>query len=97
MDVQMPEMDGLEATALLRQSEKGTGAHLPVIAVTAHAMKGDRELCLAAGMDDYISKPLRAQDLTGALDALFSPKRTPAEHALKSQGDAAYAAPPAAN
>ena len=97
MDVQMPEMDGLEATALLRESEKGTGAHLPIIAVTAHAMKGDRELCLAAGMDDYISKPLRAQDLTGALDALFSSKRKPAEHALRSQGNAACAVAPAAS
>ena len=70
MDVQMPEMDGVEATALLREGEKLTGAHLPVIALTAHAMKGDREHCLSAGMDGYISKPLRADELLEALDAV---------------------------
>jgi len=70
MDVQMPEMDGLAATAAVRQREKTTGQHLPIVALTAHAMKGDRERCLEAGMDAYVSKPLRAQDLCAVLDRL---------------------------
>jgi signal transduction histidine kinase/DNA-binding response OmpR family regulator len=68
MDVQMPELDGLETTAAIRAQERDTGAHLPVIAMTAHAMKGDQERCLAAGMDDYVSKPVRAEELYAALD-----------------------------
>ena len=63
MDVQMPEMDGFEATAAIRLKEKATGDHMPVIAMTAHAMKGDEARCLAAGMDGYISKPIRGRDL----------------------------------
>jgi PAS domain S-box-containing protein len=67
MDVQMPEMDGFEATAVLRQREAGTGRHQPIVALTAHAMKGDRERCLAAGMDGYVSKPLQPGELLQAI------------------------------
>ena len=67
MDVQMPEMDGLEATTAIREKEKTSGNHLAVIAMTAHAMVGDRERCLAAGMDDYLTKPIRPDELTGLL------------------------------
>jgi CheY-like chemotaxis protein len=72
MDVQMPEMDGLEATAEIRAGEQQTDAHLPVIAMTAHALKGDRERCLEAGMDTYVAKPIRPEELFEAIDAVFA-------------------------
>jgi len=71
MDVQMPEMDGFEATAAIRARERGTGRRQPVIAMTAHAMQGDRERCLEAGMDDYIAKPFGSREL-GDLLGKFS-------------------------
>ena len=71
MDVEMPEMDGLEATAVVRTGERQTGKHVPIIAMTAHAMKGDRERCLEAGMDDYVSKPIRAQQLFAVLKSVL--------------------------
>jgi CheY-like chemotaxis protein len=87
MDVQMPEMDGFAATAAIRQREKATGAHLPIVAVTAHAMKGDRENCLAAGMDAYVSKPLRAEELHNVIGELFPVAAAPAP--LAAPADAA--------
>jgi CheY-like chemotaxis protein len=72
MDVQMPEMDGLEATAVIREQERQRGGHLPIIALTAHAMKGDQERCLATGMDDYISKPINAQTLSAAISRVLN-------------------------
>jgi len=71
MDVQMPEMGGLEATAAIREKEKATGTRVPIIAMTAHAMKGDREQCLESGMDDYVSKPINARDLLAAIERRF--------------------------
>jgi len=68
MDVQMPEMDGFETTGAIRARERGTGVHLPIIAMTAHAMMGDRERCIAAGMDSYISKPLAIKELIELLE-----------------------------
>ena len=73
MDVQMPEMGGFEATAAIREKEQSTGEHIPIIAMTAHAMKGDRERCIDAGMDGYLSKPIRAKELFDAIDHLIPP------------------------
>jgi len=72
MDVQMPEMDGLTATRKIREREGKTGTHIPIVAMTAHAMKEDRERCLEAGMDDYLSKPINAAELNEILNRACS-------------------------
>ncbi len=77
MDVQMPEMDGFEATAAIRQAERGTGRHLPILAMTAYAMKGDRERCLEAGMDGYVSKPIQGRELSEMIERLVASSGSP--------------------
>jgi CheY-like chemotaxis protein/HPt (histidine-containing phosphotransfer) domain-containing protein len=74
MDLQMPAMDGLEAIAAVRKKEMGTGVHLPIVALTAHAMKGDRERCLAAGADDYLTKPIHTPALFATLERIRTAK-----------------------
>jgi len=76
MDVQMPIMDGLEATRILREREKTSGQHVPIVAMTAYAMQGDREKCLEAGMDGYVPKPIHAQELFETIEDLFQKKDT---------------------
>jgi CheY-like chemotaxis protein len=73
MDLQMPVMDGLTATQRIRDAERGTDNHIPIIAMTAHALVGDRERCIEAGMDDYLSKPIRKKYLAAAINAIFNP------------------------
>jgi CheY-like chemotaxis protein len=70
IDVQMPETDGIEATAVIRARERLTGQHVPIIALTAHAMQNDKQWCLASGMDAYISKPMRARDLIELVESV---------------------------
>ena len=77
MDVQMPEMDGLQATQRIRELERDSGTHIPIIAMTARAMKGDRERCLEVGMDDYVSKPVRRPELERALRERLTPPSEP--------------------
>jgi len=87
MDVQMPEMDGLEATAAIRAREKRTGRHLPIIAMTAHAMPGDRQRCLEAGMDEYLAKPIRARQLLAMIETVLGA-------APPGEGESPLTAPP---
>jgi CheY-like chemotaxis protein len=70
MDVQMPEMDGLETTAAIRRAEQASGGHVPIVALTAFAMKGDRERFLAAGFDAHVPKPIQSSDLSHAIEHL---------------------------
>jgi PAS domain S-box-containing protein len=86
MDVQMPEMDGLEATHQIRAWERETNQHIPIIAMTAHAMQGDRERCLEAGMDDYVTKPLQPKVLFSALDR-WTQVSDPAGETIESPQD----------
>jgi CheY-like chemotaxis protein len=76
MDIQMPEMDGYEATAAIREMERETGSHTPIVAMTAHAMKSDQERCLAAGMDDFISKPIHLNELIQKVEQFSSTSLT---------------------
>jgi two-component system, sensor histidine kinase and response regulator len=90
MDVQMPDMDGFETTQAIRELERGTGKHLPVVAMTAHAMQGDRERCLSAGMDGYVAKPIKSKELYSAIEAVLSTADwiEPAQKALHTLGEA---------
>ncbi|WP_370280369.1 response regulator [Pontibacterium sp.] len=87
MDIQMPEMDGFEATKQIREHEAGSTSHLPIIAMTANAMKGDREQCLNAGMDDYIPKPIRSEQLYETIEQVL--RTAPLEESMPAMGDAA--------
>ncbi len=71
MDVQMPELDGFEATVAIREQEKTTGGHLPIVAMTAHAMQSDHQRCLAAGMDGYVSKPININQLVSVVESVL--------------------------
>jgi two-component system, sensor histidine kinase and response regulator len=85
MDVQMPELDGFETTAAIRERERSTGTHVPIVAVTAHTMKGDADRCLAAGMDAYVAKPLRSQELLAAIRGLVSTVVSPPRPATRDR------------
>jgi two-component system, sensor histidine kinase and response regulator len=84
-DVQMPEMDGFETTAAIRDKETLTGGHIPIIAMTAHALKGDQERCLSAGMDGYISKPIRTDEMYATIETVIAGNAAQWDHALTSK------------
>ena len=79
MDVQMPEMDGIETTKAIREKEARSDEHIPIVAMTAHAMKGDKERCLDAGMDDYVAKPIKAEDLLEVIHRFLGDSEAPGE------------------
>jgi CheY-like chemotaxis protein len=85
MDVQMPEMDGKQATQIIRRKQESAGIRVPIVAMTAHAMTGDREMCLAAGMDDYISKPIGRNELAAVIARNAEPVQR--DHATTSRRD----------
>ena len=88
MDVQMPEMGGLEATQLIREKEKSTGEHVPIVAMTAHAMQGDRERCIAAGMDGYLSKPIDPKSFPQTVEGIsqhLAASQTPATNRRRAK------------
>jgi len=97
MDLQMPEMDGLEATAAIRVAEKHSGSHVPIVAMTAHAMPGDRERCLESGMDEYLAKPIRGPRLVAAIEAVLAgavaPEPSPAAESAEPGACEAQPAP----
>jgi signal transduction histidine kinase/DNA-binding response OmpR family regulator len=82
MDIQMPRMDGFEATAAIRESEKLTGGHIPIVAMTAHALVGDQERCIASGMDGYVSKPIRTSELFATIEKALSDRHKPQPAAI---------------
>jgi two-component system sensor histidine kinase/response regulator len=91
MDVQMPEMDGVEATRLIRQQQQKQGAHIRIVAMTAHAMTGDREKYLSAGMDDYVAKPISREDLMNAIARNAAPPNASAQSGADSMPTAQIA------
>jgi CheY-like chemotaxis protein len=80
MDVQMPEMDGIEATKIIRQKERSSGSHVPIIAVTAHVLPEDKEKCRAAGMDGYVTKPIKLETLAAAIENVVPSLATPGDN-----------------
>jgi len=87
MDVQMPEMGGFEATRAIREKEAVTHKHIPIVAMTAHAMKGDREQCLAVGMDGYIAKPIRPPDFAAEIERFTQPPAPSTQNPSSPRGD----------
>jgi CheY-like chemotaxis protein len=84
MDVQMPEMDGISATRRIRADEQRTGLHIPIVAITAHAMKGDKENCLSAGMDAYLAKPVTGREIKETIERFMSVPGSPREQTSSS-------------
>jgi CheY-like chemotaxis protein len=88
MDIQMPEMDGFQCTAIIRDREKATRTHVPIVAMTAHAMKGDEARCLAAGMDGYLSKPIQPDEFFDVIERHLGVSTVPVPPSTLSLGKA---------